>query len=362
MKKSPTSRQRLALIFFATILALLLSEALLRLMYPPALSLNHLAEIFQPDSETGFRYIPNADSWHQRYEYDNPVHVNPRGWLGTDFPDPAPQGVTRIVLLGDSFIAGLEAPPDKDVPTQLQKMLDDAGQSAQVLNYGLYGSNPTTQLVILQKNILPRHPDIVIALYFDNDVPDVRRGIVYREIYKHHVLVYETQKQRDFVVQTLDRVLDKFWYRSVRASYLARLAWVNLRSIYRSALPVSPLTNLASTRLPIHHNRPEAEALIVAVYQQMAQSCQQTGCQFVVFCLTDKEVLTGKAKPSYINIQAQLEQLGIPTIDLLPAVKSEGGATLYYKFDGHFNAEGDAFLARQFQKFLDEQGWLPARQ
>ena len=328
-------------------------------MNPPALSLNHLAEIFQPDSETGFRYIPNADSWHQRYEYNNPVHVNSRGWLGADFPDPAPADITRIALLGDSFIAGLEAPPDKDVSTQLQKRLNDAALPTQVLNYGLYGSNPTTQLIIFQKDILPRHPDIVIALYFDNDVSDVRRGMVYRDIYKHHVLIYETVEQRDFVMHTLDRVLNAFWYRTVRASYLARLAWVKLRPIFRSGLPVSPLTNLASTRLPIHRNRPEAERLIVAAYRQMAQSCQQAGCQFAVFFLPDKEVLTGKVSPSYAEIQRQLERSGIPTIDLLPAVKAAGGVTLFYKFDGHFNAEGDAFLARQFQKLLDDRGWLP---
>lgn len=360
MENSPTPRQRFFLILFATALALLLSEGLLRLMNPPALSLNHLAEIFQPDPETGFRYIPIADSWHQRYEYNNPVHVNARGWLGDDYPDPAPAGETRLVLLGDSFIAGLEAPPGADVSTQLQKLLDAAGAPAQVLNYGLYGSNPLTQDVILQEDILPRHPHIVIALYFDNDVPDVRRGLVYREIYKHHVLVYETREQRDFVAHTLDRVLNAFWYRAARASYLARLAWINLRPVFRNALPVSPLTNLASTRLPIHRNRPEAEALIVDAYQQMAQSCQQSGCKFAVFFLADKEVLTGKVSPSYTDIQAQLAQSGIPTIDLLPAVKAEGGAALYYKFDGHFNAEGDAFLARQFHKFLDEQGWLAA--
>ena len=359
MSTPPKRRYRLLIVIIATLLALLLSEGLLRLLNPPALSLNHLAEIFHPDPETGFRYIPNARSWHQRYEYNNPVQVNARGWLGPDYPDPAPDGVTRIVLLGDSFIAGLEAPPEKDVPTQLQKLLDDAGSQTQVLNYGLYGSNPLTQGVLLQKDILPRQPDVVLVLYFDNDVPDVRRGMVYRDVYKHHVLVYENEEQRTFVMRTLDSVLDAFWYRAVRASYLARLVWVNMRSTFRNALPVSPLTNLASTRLPIHHNQPEAEALIVDAYQEMAKSCQQAGCHFAVFFLADKEVLAGKAQPSYTNIRAQLDQLGIPTVDLLPALQAEGGQALYYRYDGHFNADGDAFLARQFQQYLDEQGWIP---
>jgi len=50
---------------------------------------------------------------------------------------------------------------------------------------------------------------------------------------------------------------------------------------------------------------------------------------------------------------------GIPTVDLLPALRGSQEFPLYFPYDGHFTAAGHRATAAAIEGFLREQPWFP---
>jgi len=126
-----TVRQRLGLIIFGIILALLCVELLLRA--------GGLVFLFY------------------------------RGQLKNNFSQPA--HAYRILCLGDSFTQGVGAGKDEDYPYQLQKLLNSLGLPEKfiVINKGIAGQNSSELLADLDVNLDIYRPDLVILLTGMND-------------------------------------------------------------------------------------------------------------------------------------------------------------------------------------------------
>ena len=87
---------------------LFMVEVSLRILKQPQLSITRLPCIYNRNDETGYRYTPNASGRFQRYfEIDNLVQVNSTGFHDVEHLS-WPQAKPRVVVIGDSFVAGLE--------------------------------------------------------------------------------------------------------------------------------------------------------------------------------------------------------------------------------------------------------------
>jgi lysophospholipase L1-like esterase len=126
-----TLRQRLGLIIFGIILALVCVELLLRA--------GGLVFLFY------------------------------RGQLGNNFAQGSQ--AYRILCLGDSFTQGIGAGKDEDYPSQLQKLLNSLGLPEKfiVINKGIAGQNSSELLADLDINLNIYTPDLVIVLTGMND-------------------------------------------------------------------------------------------------------------------------------------------------------------------------------------------------
>lgn len=85
---------------------------------------------------------------------------------------PKPDGVKRIVIVGDSWTFGLGVEADETFTSQLEKLLTRDGGKWQVYNLGMPGWNTTNQLAALRTLFSRVKPDVVVFCPTSNDIDD----------------------------------------------------------------------------------------------------------------------------------------------------------------------------------------------
>lgn len=84
-----------------------------------------------------------------------------------------PAGVYRVLLLGDSYIEGLQEPPDNSFGKMLERQLSkNLGRPVEVINFGTVGYS-TVQEYLLLKRMMPKYePDSVLLCYTPRDMAE----------------------------------------------------------------------------------------------------------------------------------------------------------------------------------------------
>src|SRR4051812_29196942 len=130
---------------------------------------------FQYDRDIGYRVRPQPGS------------TNELGFNDKHYALQPPQGVFRILVIGDSF--GWAGGMDGNYTAILEKSLNDVapGRPVEVINASLPMSHTGDQLVLLKKFGLQFQPDLVLLGFFaGNDFLDAdptRKRIVVNDTY-----------------------------------------------------------------------------------------------------------------------------------------------------------------------------------
>ncbi|MEQ9409975.1 MAG: GDSL-type esterase/lipase family protein [Fuerstiella sp.] len=91
---------------------------------------------------------------------------NSRGMVGPEFQDSKPDGVYRIVCLGDSCT---HFGPDS-YPEKLQRLLDDTAEGRfEVINAGCIGYSSFQGLTLLREKVMNWNPDLITVYFGWND-------------------------------------------------------------------------------------------------------------------------------------------------------------------------------------------------
>ena len=88
------------------------------------------------------------------------------------FASPKPAGVFRVLLLGDSFTAGLEVDKDETFEAICEQQLAAYGP-VEVINAGVRGYNLDNILGFLENEGITYEPDLVVYLFAENDLTNV---------------------------------------------------------------------------------------------------------------------------------------------------------------------------------------------
>ena len=156
-----------------TLIGLALCELLLRLAgpwLPVDLTTRALQELHPV---YGVFHRPGASAWIRDPEFKTFVRFNREGLRGPEIPSSPAPGVTRVLVLGDSFVEGAEAEEDQTLPSVMAKRLTEAGFAAEALNGGVRGWGTAQEYLYLTDQGLALHPDIVVlVLYVGNDLVD----------------------------------------------------------------------------------------------------------------------------------------------------------------------------------------------
>ncbi len=130
------------------------------------------------------RLAPHAAVRHKSHEFDYVFQTNRLGLRGVDVPFEKPQGTFRIVVLGDSFVAGYGVADDHVMTKLLEERIaaDHRARGAaandqtqvEVVNVGRVGTSTIREFDIYETVGRRFQPDLVILAYFlGNDLAEI---------------------------------------------------------------------------------------------------------------------------------------------------------------------------------------------
>jgi hypothetical protein len=132
-------------------------------------------QFLRPDAVLGVRFIASKSGLSQGTCYRARVSINGHGWRGREVPLAKPAGVYRIVVLGDSFMAGLQVENERVFAHVLERRLNDLSQTRtiEVINLGVPSWGTDQEYLALREYGLQFSPDLVLlAFYGQNDIAD----------------------------------------------------------------------------------------------------------------------------------------------------------------------------------------------
>ena len=134
--------------------------------------------VYEEDPEAGFRLKPDQDT---RF-FSNPLRIN-RWGVRDDRPlDTKPEGVRRVVVLGDSVTWGGIQTRQEDLFTT---RLEDALENVEVVNAGVNGYSVAQMAALYRTRLEGLEPDLVVLYAIPGDftrAPSMRltgNGIAY---------------------------------------------------------------------------------------------------------------------------------------------------------------------------------------
>lgn len=142
-------------------------ELLLRILAPQLLIPRYVTA-----SGFGIRvHCPNISIQHTTPDYRISICTNSMG-IRTDreFTYDKPEGVFRIVVLGDSFTFGYGVEVEQTYGVVLERIIKEQGTSVEMINLGVSGAGTAEELIMLKNCGLRFDPDLVVVGYCCNDI------------------------------------------------------------------------------------------------------------------------------------------------------------------------------------------------
>jgi len=159
----------LVLVTVSLCLSLIIAELALHSVIP--LDSRRPFEFRIPHPILGWVLQPNTTYLYEIPEGKVSVTYNSEGWRDVDHNVEKPDGVFRILVLGDSFMEANSVNLDDTFHSQVEAFARAAGNNVEVINMGVAGYGTLQEYLVFQDIGHLYNPDLVLVGFFDgNDV------------------------------------------------------------------------------------------------------------------------------------------------------------------------------------------------
>ncbi len=405
---------RVALGLMGLTLSLLLLEGGVRLMdlAPPA---EPLPPLWEPHPYLGWFHIPDTGGlWYSEYgEYQAEVRINARGLRDEEIPYDNPSGAFRILVLGDSFVEGLQVSLEETFARQLQTQLNHGDRRVEVINAGVSGWGTDQEAIFYAVEGFRYQPDLVLLCLFTGN--DILNNYAPLEVSR-----MKGVQKPFFQLEGDELVVPPFPFEpppgtgSQPAPLLGFSDWLRARSAaYRMVMPY--MRNIPATRralgplgllggvgvaladepeLPVtfqvyqSNTSPEWEAawaLTEALLRRLDSEVKNRGARLAVVIINAPEQVYADRWAASFKVMSRtpdrrwdrlfpnrrladiLDDTGIPYLDLLPGFERAASRPetppLHFRYDFHWTPAGHALAAREVAEFLvtrfEREGQMP---
>ncbi len=164
--------RRVALIALATATLLLVLEGAARVAAHAAGRPRGLGL----DPVLGWRPLPDVEKRGAWWGRERAARTNALGWRDAPRAVAKPAGVRRAVLLGDSFVFGVNVDDGERVSEHLEREVP----GLEAWNLGVTAYGPDQELLVLETLVPEYAPDLVVwFVCLSNDVEDLRHRVRY---------------------------------------------------------------------------------------------------------------------------------------------------------------------------------------
>ena len=349
----------------------------------------------------GWLGTPNIDLEEEVDDYVHRVKRNSRGMHDRDHALEKPDGVYRILLVGDSFAVAREVEERETNHQVLEDTLNARapdGLRFEVIVGGVRGWGPAQEYLYLREFGYQYQPDLVLVYWLPrNDLqdvlPDYRRTLAGVNCYAPYFAVCDgvfdpipwfsapgispAFQSCSPVKKAVTNVLSWVYYRSRLYQYLERLT-VNAHpqlQIDPWYLPwVAP--EISGELLPY------AYQVTGGTYDLLVETAAAHGAASVFVVLPTSETVLFETDPTFREemlsvpgmsnsnplqpnsvFRVLLVPTGAPILDLQQALVDytrDTGEPLYWEEDGHWNMAGNRVAGEAIADWLIEAGLVPA--
>jgi hypothetical protein len=182
IKNKATLLKRIYLVSGSLVISLLVAEGIIRLAFGGRVVLfPRFHDEASYSKYTIRRLRPNTTFWHRSVDGSWKFVTNSKGFRSDkEFSYGKPNGVLRVMSLGDSHTEGFECHQDKTYSAVIQRYLEKRGIKAEVINAGVSGFGTAEALVFLENEGIKYSPDVVVLGYFANDLDDNIKADLFR--------------------------------------------------------------------------------------------------------------------------------------------------------------------------------------
>ncbi|MBI5393388.1 hypothetical protein HZA96_05955 [Candidatus Woesearchaeota archaeon] len=356
-----------ALLFITIIIFMLLFEVALRLFYPQNLSRTELDEDLLFSNRADLNEI-RYNRWNEFNQY---ISTNSHGLRDYEYPYNKSNNSVRILMLGDSFVEGVEVALENTTSKILEKRLQQLqnGIHYEVINLGVSGYGTSQELAYLEKEGLRYSPDVVVLHIFPkNDLLDNLQKDVYDVNTVSGIL---TKKNLTFTA------FQRFWAFSIAHSHTANLIGIALlknKNIAGLLQRVDLLkthqfnaTNVSYTR-DIYLDNPSQQIIdswgrTKIFLNRMHELAKQYQFTLIIAVIPAKEQVDVDYYKQYLEkeglnettaailapnfvLQRYMQEKGVIVVDPVSLFREKDQQQkLYFVIDGHYKEQGHVLLA-----------------
>lgn len=347
------------------------------------------------------RYLPrpNAVGRYRTTEYDTRITINSQGFRDYERPLQKSAGTLRILCLGDSFTLGAEEALEQTYPKTLEQVLRNQMADSlayEVVNGGVGGYGTYQELLFLQRVGLSVQPDLVLVQFFSNDVRD---NIAFQQflIDTHQDSLMAAAGVPPMLPDSLSTSSEMpkvelnlmalpglapaflsetktFLSKHSHTYHLLRARF----NILKSVLGLEPMAAFDDLMIMQETTTPELDAgwaLTERLYLRMRDLLAERQIGMVIVVVPNKAQVSESwrydawVKEHRLDLSKPGRRLvtfgqanDIPVLDLQPPLRATGkGQDLFYKWDGHWNAEGAGEAGKAVARFLVEKALVPGK-
>jgi hypothetical protein len=316
--------------------------------------------LFMQDPRVGYRLRPDVTTTYATAEYSTHLHINAQGVRDDADIGPKAPDERRIVVLGDSLVLSVQVEFADTYCHLLEQKLNatDRGHRWRVINAGVQGYGPVDQWLFYRNVVETLQPDVVMVVAFVGNAA----AAIEKEAWldaggptEESTRATVTSGLRQVVKSSVVLQLARVRYDQLKARFTSAAREPAL-STYLADPPPSVAHGLEVTRRAIgliadraaeNHAR-TAVVLMPARFQvedgdygRLAAAITQAGGTLVRNAATDR-------------YRTALEPLGLPTLDLLPALKRQPDPIgLFYQRNVHLTERGHRVVADALFQFLE---------
>lgn len=290
----------------------------------------HMGHIFKPNFHgwmskkiaTGFKKVP--------------VIINSWGLRDDEFPLEKLEDEYRILCLGDSFTFGYLLPVDESYPYKLEQLLvtKNRDKHFQVINAGMSAYEINRELALLEELGIRFSPDLV-TLQFQMMDP-------------YESLDLTSPKREGDKNDATGR---KRWLPKIDMAATRNL----MRFLNYEVIRLLDLKKTPKGGLHAEFYTPRDEKAWETYkdgLDKMAEFTRERKIPLLVIILPDKIQLYCESDKPQRLLKQYCSEIGIPTLDILPALKSVRKRRIDIIQDRHYNGFANGIIAQELYKYI----------
>lgn len=294
------------------------------------------------------------------------LRLNKSGFRGKNVKEKKGKDVKRIMILGDSYTAGLDYPDNEIFSGQLELMLNETkADQYEVMNISCPAWGTDQQYVYWFTEGIKYKPDYLIIMMASNDM---------RELYNKKLVRLTEQGNIEVNKANLPSKERRGWYWATRSSFFQFLQKKVMKTNYGDFFKVFHyypvnygIKDSTDWDAPNYLKEPfkeikETYQLFEQLLAEIKGSCEKTGTKMLIGKIPAKVEFDGTYEtnehdPAIIATMAKTiaEKQGIPYLDLNEVLaEKEAPLSIFMSWEYHFNKNGHDFAAKQLLDFFNQ--------